>query len=141
MKTLKNFKVDPSRHALVADVAFYQADLTAAVEIARERDPSLFVEDGIFLPSWSKFGANPVKAKGFFVTVLEAIFKGKHSLDQLNADIQTNRKPGTKVVMMFLPASMTNPNFELAATIAKETLPAFAVMPIYGGDGLTNAKA
>ncbi len=59
---LKHFKVDVSRHQLVVDVEFYQMNLASVVEIARTAEPDAFVEDGVFLPSWTKFAANPVRA-------------------------------------------------------------------------------
>ena len=50
---LKYFCVDPSRHQLYVDVEFYQMNLASVVELARTAEPDAFVEDGIFLPSWS----------------------------------------------------------------------------------------
>lgn len=140
-KALRHFTVDKSRHSLVALVRFYQADLTGALDVARKHDPELFVEDGIFLPSWSKFGADPVRAKGFFTIMLQSMFEGKHNLDQLNVDLQTRRGRGHKVSMMFLPASMTNDDFAIAGDIARDALN-IAVLPIYGGEGgMKNATA
>lgn len=141
-RELKFFKVDKARHALVASVRFYQADLTGALDIARAVNPDLFVDDGIYLPSWTKFGADPVRAKGFFIATLQGIFEGKHGLDQLNADFQTRRKRGMKVAMLFLPGSMTNDNFGFACDIASDALRGFAVKAIYGGEGgMKNATA
>jgi hypothetical protein len=143
-KELRYFKVDKSRHALVAAVRFYQADLRGVMDIAREVDPDLFMDNGIYLPSWAKYGADPIRAKGFFVTMLQGIFEGKHGLDSINADLQTRRRTnrGPKVAMLFLPASMKNPDFALACQHATDALRGFAVMAIYGGEGgMKNATA
>lgn len=139
---LKYFSVDPTRHRLYVDVEFYQMNLASVVDIARSAEPEAFVEDGIFLPSWSKFAANPVKAKGFFTNMLQAVFEGKGGDDSLNVDLQTGRKAreGTKVAMMFLPGSTTNANLEEIIPIAEQALRGFKVVAVYGEE-MTNATA
>lgn len=139
---LKHFKVDPTRHDLYVDVEFYQMNLASVVEIARAAEPDAFVEDGIFLPSWSKFAANPVKAKGFFINMLQAVFEGKGGDDSLNVDYQTGRraKEGTKVAMMFLPGSTTNANLQEVIPIAEQALKGFDIVAVYGEE-MTNATA
>ena len=142
-KKLEHFKVDKSRHSLVVDVEFYQMNLSSIVDLARTSDPDTFVEGGIFLPSWSKFAANPVRAKGFFSRMLQAVFEGKHGADELNVDYQTGRKSkeGLKVAMMFLSGSTTNDNLIEAADIAQQSLQGFTVVPISGAADVTNATA
>ena len=140
---LKYFKVDPTRHQLYVDVEFYQMNLSSVVEIARTAEPDAFVEDGIFLPSWSKFAANPVKAKGFFTNMLQAVFEGKGGDDSLNVDYQTGRKAkeGTKVAMMFLPGSTTNANLQEIKPITEQALRAFRIVLVSGAEDMTNATA
>lgn len=139
---LKHFKVDETRHQLYVDVEFYQMNLSSVVDIARSAEPDAFVENGIFLPSWSKFAANPVKAKGFFTNMLQAVFEGKGGDDSLNVDYQTGRraKEGTKVAMMFLPGSTTNANLQEIIPIAEQALRGFDVVAVYGGE-MSNATA
>jgi hypothetical protein len=140
---LQHFKVDPTRHQLVADVEFYQMNLTSVVDLARNADPEVFVEDGVFLPSWSKFAANPVKAKGFFVNKLQAVFLGKFGDDSLNVDLQTGRKAkeGIKVAMMFLPGSTTKVNLLEVVPIAQQALPAYRVVLVSGAADVTGSTA
>jgi hypothetical protein len=140
--TLDHFKIDPSRHELVVDVEFYQMDLKSAVEFARSVDPEAFNDDGIYLPSWTKFAAYPVKAKGFWTRMLEAVFLGQHGHDELNVDYQTERKAKEeqRVAMMFLSGSMRNENLEEAAALAQQALPGFLVVPVYGEE-MTNRSA
>lgn len=140
---LQFFQVDHSRNDLVVDVEFYQMNLASVVEIARSADPEIFMEDGIFLPSWSKFAANPVKAKGFFTNMLQAIFEGKGGDDSLNVDYQTGRKSkeGIKVAMMFLPGSTTNVNLLEILPIAEQALRGFKIVLVSGADAMTNATA
>lgn len=142
-RKLEFFKVNPARHQLVVDVEFYQMNLSSIVDIAKASDPDAFIEDGIFLPSWSKFAAEPVKAKGFFTRMLQAVFEGKHGADELNADFQTGRrsKEGLKVAMIFLSGSITNDNLIEAADIAQQALQGFKVVPISGAADVTNATA
>ena len=140
---LKHFKVDVSRHQLVVDVEFYQMNLASVVEIARTAEPDAFVEDGVFLPSWSKFAANPVRAKGFFTNMLQAVFEGKGGDDSLNVDYQTSRKAkeGMKVAMMFLPGSTTNANLQEIKPIAEQALRGFRVVLVSGAEDISNATA
>ncbi len=140
---LKYFSVDSSRHHLVVDVEFYQMNLASVVEIARTAEPDAFVEDGIFLPSWSKFAAQPVKAKGFFTNMLQAVFEGKGGDDSLNVDYQTGRKAkeGIKVAMMFLPGSTTNDNLKEIKPIAEQALRGFRIVLVSGAEDMSNATA
>jgi hypothetical protein len=143
--TLKHFAVDSTRHQLVADVQFYQMNLASVVEIARTSEPEAFMEDGIFLPSWSKFAAEPKKAKGFFVNMLQAVFldTGKASDPSLNIDLQTGRKAkeGTKVAMMFLSGSFTNDNLLEIKPFAEQALPGFKIVLVSGAADMTNKTA
>ena len=140
---LKYFKVDPTRHQLYVDVEFYQMNLASVVELARTAEPDAFVEDGVFLPSWSKFAAYPVKAKGFFTNMLQAVFEGKGGDDGLNVDYQTGRKAkeGIKVAMMFLPGSTTNANLQEIKPIAEQALRGFQIVLVSGAEDMTNATA
>lgn len=138
--SLKYFKIDPTRHSLVVDVEFYQMDLKSAVEFARINDPEAFDEDGIYLPSWSKFGANPVKAKGFWTRMLQAVFLGQHGWDELNVELQFGDVADHRVAMMFLPGSVRNVNLDTAAKLAQQALPGYMVVPIYGEE-MTNRSA
>lgn len=140
---LKYFKVDPGRHQLYVDVEFYQMNLNSVVEIARSAEPDAFIENGIFLPSWSKFAANPVRAKGFFTNMLQAVFEGKGGDDSLNVDYQTGRRAreGTKVAMMFLPGSTTNANLQEIKPIAEQALRGFLTVLVSGAEDMTNATA
>jgi len=143
--SLKHFKVDSTRHDLVVDVEFYQMNLSSVVEIARNSEPEAFIQDGIFLPSWSKFAAYPVKAKGFFTNMLQAVFTdtGVASDPSLNIDYQTGRKAkeGLKVAMMFLPGSTTNDNLLEIKPIAEQALRSFKIVVVSGAEDMTNATA
>jgi hypothetical protein len=140
---LKHFQIDTQRHQLVVDVEFYQMNLASIVDIARTQEPEAFSQAGIFLPSWSKFAAMPVKAKGFFTNMLQAVFEGKGGDDSLNVDFQTGRraKEGTKVAMMFLPGSTTNTNLQEIKPIAEQALRGFNVILVSGAEDMSNATA
>jgi DNA-binding NarL/FixJ family response regulator len=140
---LKYFSVDESRHSLVVDVEFYQMNLASVVELAKTAEPDAFVDDGVFLPSWSKFATDPVKAKGFFTNMLQAVFEGKGGDDSLNVDYQTGRRAreGMKVAMMFLPGSTTNANLQEIKPMAEQALRGFRVILVSGAEDITNATA
>jgi hypothetical protein len=118
-------------------------NLASVVEIARTAEPDAFIQDGIFLPSWSKFAAQPVKAKGFFTNMLQAVFEGKGGDDSLNVDYQTGRKAkeGIKVAMMFLPGSTTNDNLLEIKPIAEQALRGFNIVLVSGAEDMSNATA
>lgn len=143
--TLKHFAINPSRHNVVVDVEFYQMDLKSAVEFARANDPEAFNEDGIYLPSWTKFAANPIKAKGFWTRMLQAVFLGQHGWDELNVEHQFGEVADHRVAMMFLSGSMRNTNLDVAAKLAQQALPGYVIVPVYGGTeddkGMTNYSA
>jgi len=121
-------------------------NLASVVEIARTAEPDAFVEDGVFLPSWTKFAANPVRAKGFFTNMLQAVFEGKGNDNSLNVDDQTGRKAkeGMKVAMMFLPGSVLRSekqdNLKEIVSIAEQALKGFSIVPVYGEE-MSNANA
>lgn len=139
---LQHFNVDSRRHKLVVDIEFYQMDLMGVVNAAREIDPALFIEDGKFLPSWSKFAAYPIKAKGFWNRMLTSIFLGHNGHDELNIDFHKNEADKLKgrvksantqrVAMMFLSGSITNVNLGDAVKLAEEALPGYDVIGVYG---------
>jgi len=122
---LKNFKINTTRDLLAPDFACYQMNLNGPVEaaIAAGVDPDL-------LGSWSKFAAHPMKARGFFSRVLEAVFKGQGNFDELNTNIQTENWSGTRVAMMFVSAK--NTQMDMIDTIANETLDAWRVVTLTG---------
>jgi len=130
--SLVNFKVTPDRHNKICDVQFYQMNLNDAVEFCRRVEPDAFMDDGIYLPCWTKFAAHPLKAKGFFTRMLQAVFEGKHGLDSLNADYQFEELINNRVAMMFLPGSINNNNLTIASELAKKALSSFVVIPVYG---------
>jgi len=138
---LKYFGINPARHSLVVDVEFYQMDLKNVVEAARKADPELFVDDGDYLPSWSKFAKNPAKAKGFFTRMLRSIFNGEHGHDEVNFDYQRGVENDSGVYMMFLPANMKLENFNQASIIASEALTGFAIVPLSSIHGVVNFNA
>lgn len=137
---LKYFKIDPSRHDVVVDVEFYQMDLKSAVEFARANDPEAFDDNGVYLPSWTKFAANPIKAKGFWTRMLQAVFLGQHGWDELNVEQQFGEVADHRVAMMFLSGRMRNTNLDVAAKLAQQALPGYKVVPIYGEE-MTNRSA
>lgn len=136
---LKHFAIDKSRHAKVVDVEFYQMSLIKAVESAMKEDPELFADGTDRLPSWSKFAANPLKAKGFWSRVLEAIFLGEGNADEMNADYQFGQAGKQRIAMMFL--SINNDELETVVNLSRQILKGFRVVGIGGAFGIKNATA
>jgi len=143
---LKNFNVDPARTKLVVPVEFYQMNLIRAVQQARKEDPNLFVDGDDRLPSWSKFAKDPIKAKGFWTRMLQAVFLGQNNLPELDVDLQTRSVENFQVAMMFLPGSMKNENLQTTVALTEQTLKGWKVLEISGagkhnGKKITNKNA
>ena len=71
----RKFEVRKSRDLRVPDLKCYQMDLRRLVDVAI--NCSDISSDFRELPSWRKFSADPLKAKGFHTRILEALFKGQ----------------------------------------------------------------
>lgn len=128
---LKYFTKDLSRDLLYPLIQGYQMDLISSVNLAISRG---LVTDDDFkkLPSWQKFVQHPIKGKGWFITLLEALFKGKHNLTSLNVDFQTNSNGGRRVAMMFLPDNTKKTNLSTIVRIVSETLSDYVVIELSG---------
>lgn len=146
MRVLTKFKEDMSRNLKVVDVNFYQMDLAPLVD-STICDPENGIgqagEDGKFLPSWTKFAKAPVRAKGFFFKMLQAVFLGTNS-DSLNADWQFDasglQQPEQRVAMMWMSGATTNKNLKVIGEIANNALPAFEVIVISGAEVIGGQK-
>jgi hypothetical protein len=99
---LKYFQKDTNRDKVYASVQGYQLDLRPVVNKAKQLHDN--VDE---LPSWDKFVANPKKGKGWYITLIEGMFNGKHNLygvdierlvDSTDAELSERR-----VAMMFFP--------------------------------------
>jgi hypothetical protein len=144
---LKYFKVDPTRTRLVVPVEFYQMNLIKAVEQARKLDPELFVDGDDYLPSWTKFSKDPIKAKGFWTRMLQAVFLGQSSIPEMNIELQTRDvADGFKTAMMFLPGSMKNEHLKTTVSLTKQTLKGWEILEVsgvgeYNGKKISNKNA
>ena len=142
---LKNFQIDYNRACLIPDVEFYQMDLAPIVQLAKH-DPMFQNLGPDELPSWTKYVTDPRFGKGFFVSMLESVFLGKHApySNSLNVDIQFTNRPSEKprVAMMFLSGSTGIENGALAMIVehAKQALPGFVVVDV-SGNTMSNADA
>lgn len=138
MRQLKNFQLDTNRDKLYPNVACYQMDLDNAVQQAI--DAGLVEGEMKELPSWAKFVAHPVKAKGFFINILQSIFQGKGNLDELNVELQTEECPKRRVAMIFMPDNTRKDKLVIIAKIAQQALPNFEVIEL-SGNTTTQKKA
>lgn len=123
---MKYFDIDLDRDKLYPDLACYQMDIASMSQKAVDEGA-----DEDLLPSWSKFAAEPLKAKGFFTYMLQAIFEGKHDALELDIEYQTNEIADRRVAMMFI-ASANNDNLMLTAQIADRALKGYTVVTLCG---------
>lgn len=99
---LKFFQKDTNRDKVYASVEGYQLDLRPVVIKAKQLHNNIDE-----LPSWAKFVANPKKGKGWYVTLMEAMFNGKHNLYGVDierlVDSTNSKMSERRVAMMFFP--------------------------------------
>jgi hypothetical protein len=131
MKTLKFFKKNINRDKVYASVEGYQLDLRPVVEKAKQLHGN---HDE--LPSWAKLVANPKKGKGWYITLMEAMFNGKHNLygvdverlvDSTNSELSKRR-----VAMMFFPDNTKVDNLDELGKITQNVLSGWSIVVLSG---------
>lgn len=128
---LKFFKKDTNRDKVYASVEGYQLNLIPVVKKAKQLNPN-----SDELPSWVKFVENPVKGRGFYVTLLEGMFKGKHNLsgvdvEQLVQSTDSNLSE-RRVAMMFFPDNTKVDNLIQIGKITQDTLSGWSIVVLNG---------
>lgn len=145
MITIKNFKKSIKRDLYYPGIKLFQMDLGRIVEEAISKN-EIQDEELKKLPSWQKFVKNPYKSRSFFTKVLQSVFLGHHSHDELNSDFQMSEareiRKGRRVAMMFLPHNTEVKNISLIEIIAKDSLPEYRIIKLTGMERATsNANA
>ena len=123
---MKHFKIDAKRDRMYPGLACYQMEIASMTQKA--------IDDGLdedLLPSWSKFAAEPLKSKGFFTYMLQAIFESKHDALDLDVEYQVGEVAKRRVAMMFI-ASANNENLMTTASIADRALAGYKVITLCG---------
>lgn len=137
--SLKHFQKDTNRDKVYASVEGYQLDLIPVVNKAKELYPNS--EE---LPGWSKFVENPIKGRGWFITLLEGMFKGKHNLSGVDIDLLVQSTgynlSERRVCMMFFPDNTKVSNLIKIGQITKNTLSGWSVVVLNGETVKSNAE-
>ncbi len=128
---LKFFQKDINRDKVYASVEGYQLDLRPVVDKAKQ----LF--DNIDeLPSWSKFATNPKKGRGWYITLIEGMFNGKHNLYGVDTDLLVDSKGSQlsdrRVVMMFFPDNTKVDNLIEIGRITQNVLLGWSIVVLNG---------
>lgn len=136
--TLKHFGVDYSRHLVVSDVKFYQADMHALVEEARHGGnyKELFGDD--LLPSWTKAVKDVNRAQGIWSRLAECLFLGVENHFNLHMAKQLSLPDGPRYAMMFTSSGGTNAEFNKIVGQIKAALPGWIVVGIVGNEKNSN---
>jgi hypothetical protein len=128
---LKFFKKNINRDKVYASVEGYQLDLVPVVKRAKQLYPN-FDE----LPSWTKFVANPIKGRGFYVTLLEGMFKGKHNISGVDVEqlvqFTNSELSNRRVAMMFFPDNTKVDNLIQIGKITQDTLSGWSIVVLNG---------
>jgi len=126
---LSHFLIGTDRDLLAPSFGCYQMDLSGPVQAAI--DAGECGEEFELLPCWSKFAAYPIKSKGFFSRVLQAVFLGQGNFDELNIDLQGPMTEKPRVAMMFVSAH--NKQMDQIDMIANESLAGYEIVTLSGG--------
>ena len=141
MITIKNFQLSIERDLYYPGIKLFQMDLRRIVEEAIFKN-EIQDEDLKKLPSWQKFVKNPYKSKSFFTKVLQSVFLGHHSHDELNSDFQMSAakeiRMKRRVAMMFLPHNTEVKNISLIEIIANDSLPEYRIIKLTGMERATS---
>ena len=128
---LEHFTKSLDRDVRYPSMECYQLDLIESVNNAIKT--GLVPDDMKTLPSWTKFVKNPLKAKGWYTQVLQALFQGRHNLPALNIDIQTkNPILGQRVSMLFFPDNTQVNLLKVIGDITATALPDVTVITLSG---------
>jgi len=124
---LKFFKKNINLDKLYASVEGYQINLKPVVNKVKILYPN---EDE--LPSWDKFISNPKKGRGWYVTLIQSMFNGKHNLHCVDIDrlvSSTNGKlSNRRVGMMFFPDKTRVENLIEIGKITQDVLPGWTII-------------
>ena len=136
---LKFFKKDTNRDRVYASVEGYQLDLIPIVNQAKKLHDN--VDE---FPSWAKLVANPVKGRGWYVTLIEGMFLGKHNLEGINVELLVQSTGGKlderRVSMMFFPDNTKVDNLIEIGRITKSILPGWSVIVLNGKTVLSGGR-
>ena len=128
---LKFFQKDTNRDKVYASVEGYQLDLRPVVNKAKQLHENLDE-----LPSWAKFVADPKKGRGWYITLIEAMFNGKHNLYGVDVerlvDSTKSRLSKRRVAMMFLPDNTKVDNLDEIGNITQNILPGWSILVLSG---------
>ena len=128
---LKFFQKDTNRDKVYASVEGYQLDLRPVVNNAKQLHENLDE-----LPSWAKFVADPKKGRGWYITLIEAMFNGKHNLYGVDVerlvDSTKSRLSKRRVAMMFLPDNTKVDNLDEIGNITQNILPGWSILVLSG---------
>jgi len=128
---LKFFQKDINRDKVYASVEGYQLDLRPVVNKAKQ------LHDNIDeLPSWAKFVANPQKGKGWYVTLIEAMFNSKHNLYGVDVerlvDSTNSKLSARRVAMIFFPDNTKVDNLNEVGRITQNVLLGWTIVVLNG---------
>jgi hypothetical protein len=136
---LKFFQKDINRDMVCALVEGYQLNMIPVVDKAKKLYPNTDE-----LPSWAKFVENPVKGRGFYTTLLEGMFNGKHNLSGVDVEllVQSTKSNLSKrrIAMIFFPDNTKVDNLIKIGNITESVLNGWSIIvlngkTVFGGGG------
>ena len=128
---LKYFQKNINLDKKYASVEGYQLDLRPVVVKSKKLYPN---EDE--LPSWSKFVANPKKGKGWYVTLIESMFNGKHNLYGVDVERLVDSTgfnlSDRRIAMIFFPDNTIVDNLIEVGKITQNVLSGWTIVVLNG---------
>jgi hypothetical protein len=128
---LKFFQKDINRDIVCALVEGYQLNMIPVVDKAKK----LYTNTDE-LPSWAKFVENPVKGRGFYNTLLEGMFKGKHNLSGVDVELLVQSTKSNlserRIAMIFFPDNTKVDNLIKIGNITQSILNSWSIIVLNG---------
>jgi hypothetical protein len=117
---------------MYAGVEGYQMDLSPIVKVSKN------LGHDVELPSWAKLIQDPLKGRGWFTTLIEGLFRGKHNLPSLDTATLANIR-GRRIAMMFFPDNTRVDNLDILKDILSDVLGGWKVVVLSGNTVDSNA--
>lgn len=139
----KFFQINVERDRMVVGVNYYQMNINAFVDRATMGEFGDVGDDGEFLPSWSKFAAEPDKAgsTAFFKNMIRAVIGGEDDQGRDHLTLRGNVKSAEKitiknhrVAMMWVGGNTRNDKLSIIRDLAREVLAGFEVIAVSGNE-------
>lgn len=140
-RKLQHFECDTQRDTLAPFLEYYQLRLWRLVASLIESGKLDSAEDFAKLPSWSKCGESPSKAKAFIQSWAKCVFLATDDFNDLNLDYQCPERADDEFRVCLVYLNFDNKALQQFARFVSEVISnAFPIIKVVNGDTIKNGK-